>query len=129
MGYPVYYKKPKIVHSFGCDNIPISFIKDGPQELSTPLMTLINLCLRQSIFPDAEKLANVTPVFKSGDRSIMDDYRPSQSYLYFQKLLNVSFTGSYLTTLKKTVYFLLTNLVFVKADQPIMQSLISQITC
>ena len=30
----------------GYDNIPISFINDGAQELSTPLMTLINLCLR-----------------------------------------------------------------------------------
>ncbi|CAB4027123.1 Hypothetical predicted protein [Paramuricea clavata] len=60
----------------GYDNIPISFIKDGAQELSTPLVLLINLCLRQSIFPDVEKLANVTPIFKSGDRSSMDNYRP-----------------------------------------------------
>ena len=60
----------------GYDNISVSFIQDGSRELSTPLMILINLCLRQSIFPNAEKLANVTPIFKSGDQSSMDNYRP-----------------------------------------------------
>ncbi len=43
------------------DNIPMSFNL---------------LCLRQSIFPNAEKLANVTPIYKSADQSLMDNYRP-----------------------------------------------------
>ena len=54
----------------------MSFIKDGAQQLSIPLVTLINLCLRQSIFPNAEKLAHVTPIYKSADQSLMDNYRP-----------------------------------------------------
>ena len=60
----------------GHDNIPISFIKGGAQELASPLAMLINACLQQPIFPDAEKLANVTPIYKTGDRSSMDNYRP-----------------------------------------------------
>ena len=60
----------------GYDNIPRSMIKDCAEEITAPLAYLINSCLEESVFPRAEKCAKITPVFKSGNRSSMDNYRP-----------------------------------------------------
>ncbi|CAB4037008.1 Hypothetical predicted protein [Paramuricea clavata] len=60
----------------GYDGIPTSMIKDGAEELAVPLTYLINSCLEQSVFPDTEKYAKIIPVYKSGKRSSMDNYRP-----------------------------------------------------
>ena len=60
----------------GHDDIPASLIIDGAEQISGPLSNLINLCLRQLVFPAIEKWAKVTPVYKSGERSLMDNYRP-----------------------------------------------------
>ena len=59
----------------GCDHIPTKLIKDGASGLATPL-SLINRSLNKSVFPAAEKLAKISPVYKSGDHSILDNYRP-----------------------------------------------------
>ena len=60
----------------GYDDIPVSLIIDGAAQISGPLSNLINRCLRQSVFPTAEKWAKVTPVYKSGEQSLMGNYRP-----------------------------------------------------
>ena len=41
-----------------------------------PLSKLINRCLEMAIFPCAEKCSKITPVYKSGEKTIMDNYRP-----------------------------------------------------
>ena len=40
------------------------------------LCTLFNACLTAGVFPDDWKLANVHPVFKSGDSRLLTNYRP-----------------------------------------------------
>ena len=40
------------------------------------LSTLFNACLTAGVFPDDWKLANVHPVFKSGDSRLLTNYRP-----------------------------------------------------
>jgi hypothetical protein len=37
---------------------------------------IINLSLKYGVFPDKLKLAQVTPVFKKGDKTNMNSYRP-----------------------------------------------------
>ena len=69
-------RKLKRKKALGYDDIPVSLIIDGAAQISGPLSSLINRCLRQSVFPSAEKWAKVTPVYKSGERSLMDNYRP-----------------------------------------------------
>lgn len=44
--------------------------------LCNPLVNLINLHLDNSIFPECLKIAKVTPLFKSGDKTDMNNYRP-----------------------------------------------------
>ena len=69
-------RKLKRKKSPGYDDIPVSLIIDGAAQISGPLSKLINRCLRQSVFPSAEKWAKITPIYKSGERSSMDNYRP-----------------------------------------------------
>ena len=60
----------------GYDNIPVSLLKDGMNELSKPLTNLINKCIAQSVFPSAEKKARIIPIYKSSEQKLMTNYRP-----------------------------------------------------
>ena len=60
----------------GCDDLPASLIDDGANEIAGPLSLLLNRCLEIAIFPSSEKLSKVLPVYKSGDGTTMDNYRP-----------------------------------------------------
>ena len=59
----------------GYDDIPTSFV-DGANEIAGPLSKLINRCLEMAVFPSSEKCSKITPVYKSGERTSMDNYRP-----------------------------------------------------
>ena len=41
-----------------------------------PLSHLINRCLAHSVFPTAGKCTNITPIHKSDEKTVMDNYRP-----------------------------------------------------
>ena len=60
----------------GPDNIPASMI-DAAEELAAPMSFLINYSFETGTFPSAEKTANVTPLYKSGERNSFNNYRPS----------------------------------------------------
>ena len=60
----------------GPDTINIRILKELCRELLAPLYDLFNQSLRISEYPEAWKEANVTPIFKSGDRSLHGNYRP-----------------------------------------------------
>ena len=64
-------------HKAECpEHIPTRFLKAFAAELS-PAMTLIfHDSLQQGKVPDDRKQANVSPIFKKGDRSTAANYRP-----------------------------------------------------
>jgi hypothetical protein len=71
----------------GWDNIPTQFLKLASGTM-VPLITyLANLCFRHGTFPNSLKQAIVTPVFKSGNRSIASDYRPISVLPAISKIL------------------------------------------
>jgi hypothetical protein len=70
----------------GPDHIPPSFVKHCGKELCTPLCIIFNKSLTNGVFPDRWKTAHVIPIFKSGDRSRCDNYRPISILSYFAKL-------------------------------------------
>ena len=80
-------KELKTSKSAGYDNIPASLIKEGAEELAAPLLHLINSSLRESVFPTSEKCAKITPVYKSGERTKMDNYRPISVLPVLSKVL------------------------------------------
>ena len=57
-------------------NIPTKVIKSNSDILKDVLYSEFNKSLETSVFPLSMKLANITPVHKTGNRSEKDNYRP-----------------------------------------------------
>ena len=70
----IYQLKPK--YTAGPDKIPAIVIRDCALSLAEPLTALFNLCLREAKFPDEWKKSKIVPVFKSGDKFCIENYRP-----------------------------------------------------
>ena len=72
--------------SCGVDSIPIAAIKSVSDVISPVLSSLINLSITSGIFPDALKVAKVTPIYKSGDKTLTANYRPISLLNTFSKI-------------------------------------------
>ena len=71
----------------GVDNIPSKLFVISADIIAGPLTNLINgTMLRKFIFPDVEKEASVTPVFKKEDRQIKTNYRPIGVFNVFSQI-------------------------------------------
>ena len=61
----------------GYDNINANIIKKIYEKLKTSLMNnLYNLSLSSGILPDKLKIANVSPVFKNGEKDLLTNLWP-----------------------------------------------------
>lgn len=60
----------------GVDNIPPVFFRSTAQTIYIPIHYLFELCLQQGVFPNIWKSARIVPVFKGGNKSSVEDYRP-----------------------------------------------------
>ncbi|MEW8489873.1 MAG: reverse transcriptase family protein, partial [Candidatus Thiodiazotropha endolucinida] len=60
----------------GPDTIPTKFLKEAAFEIASALTLIFSASLSQGIVPDDWKTADVTPIFKKGDRSAPANYRP-----------------------------------------------------
>ena len=60
----------------GLDNISARFIRECADLISVPISDLFNKSLTSGIFPDDWKSARVIPLFKQGERSDLNNYRP-----------------------------------------------------
>ena len=68
--------KEATVSGPGPDDISMKLIKEG-SELLAPLLTAIfNQCFTSGTYPDAFKVAKLVPIYKGGERSKLDNYRP-----------------------------------------------------
>ena len=66
--------KPK--SSCGSDGLSLKLLKTVKLELIESITIIINQCLRTGIFPDKLKIAKVIPLFKKGDDTKFNNYRP-----------------------------------------------------
>lgn len=75
----------------GYDNIPISTIKSTIDIIAKPLTHIINMSFKYGIFPDQLKISRVVPLFKSGDKSTISNYRPVSVLPAFSKIFEKAF--------------------------------------
>ena len=68
--------KIKSKHSCGHDSISTALLKQIKTEISPSITLIVNQCLTTGIFPNKLKIAKVVPVFKKGDKDLLNNYRP-----------------------------------------------------
>ena len=64
-------------------------IKSTIDIIIIPLTFLINLCFAEGYFPEALKYTKVIPLFKKGDSSSIDNYRPISIVPIFGKIIEI----------------------------------------
>ena len=72
--------------SSGYDEFPPFVGKSCVEAYIKPLTHLINLSLKSGVFPSELKLAKVVPIFKAGDTSAINNYRPISVLSFFSKV-------------------------------------------
>ena len=60
----------------GPDGIPARILKEASEELSLPLVVLFNKSINCGTIPQEWKRANVSPIFKKGNKNDPENYRP-----------------------------------------------------
>ena len=66
--------------------IPLKILKISIPFIKSPLTYIINKCITNGIFPECLKYSQINPVFKNGDKSDMDNYRPIALLTSFSKI-------------------------------------------
>jgi len=67
--------------------VSLKLLKNVRTEIIVPLAHIFNLSITDGIFPDALKCTRTVPVFKSGNASHCDNYRPISLVPTFSKIL------------------------------------------
>ena len=72
--------------SSGWDGIKPNIIKQTYSGMIGPLCYIINLSFNKGHVPDELKIANVEPIFKKGDATLIKNYRPISILPVFSKI-------------------------------------------
>lgn len=73
--------------SCGPDGIPASFIKEHHWMFADLLKDVFNECISSGSFPEVLKVARVTPIFKTGNKTDVNNYRPISVLPIISKIL------------------------------------------
>ncbi|KAE9524762.1 hypothetical protein AGLY_014812 [Aphis glycines] len=77
------------VRRVGPDNIPASLLFKYREVLCFPLCAIFNKSLTEGNFPAVWKISRVTSILKSGDPTIVTNYRPVSNLLFIGKLFEL----------------------------------------
>jgi hypothetical protein len=97
--------KPK--HSLDPNNLSMVILKSVANEICMPLKHIVNLSLCTGEIPIQMKTAKVVPIFKSGDPTDINNYRPISLLSSFGKILEKIVAN-------KLTFFLETNSILSK---------------
>ena len=84
----------------GPDGICPRLLKEGATELATPLATLYNKSLSDGFLPLDWVSANITPVFKKGNKHLVSNYRPISLTCIIVKVLERIIFNKFYTLLE-----------------------------
>ena len=73
--------------SCGIDAIHPKLVVDSAMHISQPLTHIINNSFQYGIFPEALKVAKVTPLYKKGSTDELGNYRPISVLSVFSKII------------------------------------------
>ena len=73
----------------GYHDINFNVVKKCSGEINEPLKFILNLSLENKIFPEKIKIAEVTPLFKNGNRENIRNYHPSSRVSYITSYTNI----------------------------------------
>ena len=65
----------KINKAHGHHEMSVRIIKICDEAIAKPLSLAYYNCIEKDIFPDIWKTSNIVPVYKTGDKQIIDNYR------------------------------------------------------
>lgn len=74
-------------NAVGWDGIPALVIKASKHVLAPIMYHVFNLVLTSGVFPSVSKRALVHPIYKSGDRNSVNNYRPISVFTTLSKVL------------------------------------------
>ncbi|KAG8243116.1 hypothetical protein J6590_108674 [Homalodisca vitripennis] len=98
-------KSLKNKKSTGCDNISTHLIKFIEPEISKVLAFIVNLSFLSGKFPTKFKQATVVPIFKKGDRELLQNHRPIALLCVFSKVFERCMKARLLSFLNKVKFF------------------------
>ncbi len=75
----------------GHDMIPLKILKDAVPALTVPILALMNQACKQ--IPESWKLSIVTPLHKSKNKSLLENYRPISNLVSVSKLFEKIILG------------------------------------
>ena len=81
------FKSLKRNKAEGFDDLSSNIIIDAYDSLKNILFHVFRVSIQQGIFPDSLKITKVTPIFKSGDKNNLSNYRPISILPVFSKVL------------------------------------------
>ena len=70
----------------GFDGISVKIIKSVAIKIISPLAHIYNLSIKNIIFPEKLKVAVIKPLFKNGDKTCINNYRPISMLNNFSKI-------------------------------------------
>ena len=73
--------------SSGWDQILPRVVKSTYQNFIVPITHVMNLSIINGVVPNEFKVAKVVPIYKSGDRRLINNYRPVSVLPCFSKIL------------------------------------------
>ncbi|KAL4113859.1 hypothetical protein QTP88_017420 [Uroleucon formosanum] len=77
------------VRGAGPDDIPASLLFKCREVLCSPLCTIFNKSLTEGFFPAVWKISRITPILKSGDPTLVTNYRPISNLPFIGKLFEL----------------------------------------
>ena len=72
-------------------DIPAEILKDGVSVYTKEVTTIINNCLKEGLFSNESKVADVSPVFKKDDDLSKENYRPASILSHMSKVFECIF--------------------------------------
>ena len=98
----------------GWDGISVRMIKICDDALIPPLKIIFNNIITTGIFPTSWKKANVVPVHKKEDKTLVKNYRPISLLAILEIFLKSVSMTLYMDVMKVIICLLLINLAFVR---------------